>query len=92
MRDLSKHVIPSVATRWYELGLEFLETKHDAELDVIETNSKDDALTCCRKTFSKWLQIQPHSATWDQLIQAIKSIKLNNVVSDIKKVFLQGKG
>ena len=41
--------------------------------------------------FSKWLQIQPHSATWDQLIQAIKTIKMNKVVDDIKKLILQGK-
>ena len=78
MRDLIKHVIPSVATRWYELGVELLETKHETELDVIETNHHDDAITCCRKMFSKWLQIQSHSATWDQLIQAIKNIKLNS--------------
>ena len=90
MRDLSKHVIPSVATRWNELGLELLDTKHEAELDIIETNFKDDAITCCRKMFSKWLQLQSHRATWDQLVQAIKNIKLNNVASDIEELLLQG--
>ena len=91
MRNLSKHVIPLVAAKWYELGLELLETKHEAELDVIETNSKDDAIKCCRKMFSKWLQLQSHRATWNRLIQAIKNIQLNSVASKVEELLLQGK-
>ena len=43
MRDLSKHVTLFVATRWYELGLELLETKHEAEF---EANSKKVPIKC----------------------------------------------
>ena len=39
--------------------------------------------------FSKWLQLQSHRATWDQLVQAVKNIKLNNVASDIEELLLQ---
>lgn len=47
MRDLSKHMIPLVATRWYELGLELLETKQEAEF---ETNSKKVPIKCSMDT------------------------------------------
>ena len=30
------HVIPSVATRWYELGLVLLDTKYHNEITIIE--------------------------------------------------------
>ena len=89
MKDLNKHVIPLVATRWYDLGLELLETKHDNEIEIIDTNYSD-MVTCCRKMLSKWLETQSDSASWDQLIQAVKNIELNNVVSDIEQLLLQG--
>ena len=90
MKDLSKHVIPLVATRWYDLGLELLETKHERELDTIEKDSKaEGAKTCCRKMFSKWLETRD-DASWDQLIQAVKNIEVNNVASDIEQLLLQG--
>ena len=90
MRDLNKHVIPLVATRWFDLGLELLETEHERELDIIETNYENNATKCCRKMFSKWLEIKSDSASWDQLIQAVKNIKLINVASDIEQLLLQG--
>ena len=90
MKDLNKHVIPLVATRWYDLGLELLETKHERELDTIEKDNKaEGAKTCCRKMFSKWLETQSDNASWDQLIQAVKNIEVNNVASDIEQLLLQ---
>ena len=90
MRDLNKHVIPLVATRWHDLGLELLETtlKHERELEIIETNYRNDVSTCCRKMLSKWLESQSDSASWDQLIQAVKNIELNNVANDIEQLLL----
>ncbi|XP_065896237.1 uncharacterized protein [Dysidea avara] len=89
MRDLSRHVVPSVAVKWYELGLELLETKHEKYLDVIESDgNKYDVQWCCRKMFRKWLETSD-TATWDQLIEAIKSINLNDVASGIPSLLLQ---
>ena len=90
MKDLNKHVIPLVATRWYDLGLELLETKQERELEIIETNHSNDAAKCYRKMLSKWLESQSDSASWDQLIQAVKNIELNNVANDIEQLLLQG--
>ena len=72
MKDLNKHVIPLVTTKWYNLGLELLETKHERELDIIGKDSIVEGVkTCGRKMLSKWLESQSGSASWNQLIQAI---------------------
>ena len=84
MRDLNKYVIPSVATKWYDVGLELLETKYEKELDIIETNCNDVKI-CCRKMFSKWLQTE-ELASWNKLIEALRNVELNNVVTDIEQL------
>ena len=89
MRDLNKHVIPLVATRWYDLGLELLETQHERKLEIIEEDNKE-VTKCCRKMFSKWLETQSDNASWDQLILAVKNIELNDVANDIEQLLLQG--
>ena len=83
------HVIPLVAIRWYELGLVLLETKCQNELTIIETDIKNDAVTCCRKMFSKWLNTG-ELASWDKLIKAVRIVQLNNVANDIGELLLHG--
>ena len=82
-------MIPSVATRWYELGLVLLDTKYQNELTIIEADVRNDAVTCCRKMFSKWLNTN-ELASWDKLIKAVRIVQLNNVASDIERLLLQG--
>ena len=83
------HVIPSVAIRWYELGVVLLDTKYQNELTIIEADIRNDAVTCCRKMFSKWLNTD-ELASWDKLIKAVRIVQLNNVASDIEQLLLQG--
>ena len=89
LRDLMIHVIPSVATKWYELGLMLLDPKYENELNTIEADTRNDAATCCRKMFSKWLNTD-QLASWDKLIKALRIVQLNNVASDIEQLLLQG--
>ena len=89
LRDVTIHVIPSVATRWYELGLVLLDTKYHNELTIIEADVRSDAVTCCRKMFSKWLNTD-ELASWDKLIKAVRIVQLNNVSNDIEQLLLQG--
>ena len=89
LRDLTIHVIPSVATRWYKLGLVLLDTKYENELNIIEDDIRNDAETCCRKMFSKWLNTD-ELASWDKLIKAVRIVQLNNVANDIEQLLLQG--
>ena len=82
-------MIPSVATRWYELGLVLLDTKYHNKLTIIEDDVRNDAVTCCRKMFSKWLNTD-ELASWDKLIKAVRIVQLNNVANDIEQLLLQG--
>ena len=88
-RDLVRYVVPLVANDWYELGLYLLDPKYENELDIIETNTKNDTKTCCRKMFSKWLETDK-LASWDKLITALTVIGLDNVASDIEQLLEQG--
>ena len=83
------HVIPSVATRWYDLGVVLLQPKYENELNTIEADVRNDAVTCCRKMFSKWLNTD-ELASWDKLIKAVRIVQLNNVANDIEQLLLQG--
>ena len=79
-------MIPSVCTRWYDLGLELLHTKDDKELDIIETNDRIAGVqTCCRKMFDKWMDY--NDVNWEQLVQAIRKIGLNHTATEIEKLF-----
>ena len=77
------HVIPSVAAKWYQLGVLLLDSNCENELNTIEadTIARNDAETCCRKMFSRWLNTD-EQASWDKLIRALRHIQLNNVASD----------
>ena len=89
LRDLTIHVIPLVATKWYDLGIELLEPKHQNELNSIEGDTRNVAVTCCRKMFSKWLNTD-ELASWDKLIKALRIVKLSSVADDIEQSLLQG--
>ena len=90
LRDLARHVIPSVKTEWYNVGLELLDPKYENELDTIEADTRNDGVTTsCRKMFSKWLNTD-ELASWDKLIKALKDVELINVASDIEQLLEQG--
>ena len=81
-------MIPLVNTKWYDLGLVLLEPKYENELNTIDVDTRNDAATCCRKMFSKWLNTD-ELASWDKLIKAVRIVQLNNVANDIEQL-LQG--
>ena len=88
LKDLVIHVIPSVATKWFDLGVVLLDPKYQNELNTIEADTRNDAETCCRKMFSKWLNTDEH-ASWNKLMRALRIVQLNNVANDIQ-LLLQG--
>ena len=89
LKYLMIHVIPSVARRWYKLGLMLLDTKYQNELDTIEVDAINDAETCCRKMLVRWLNTD-ELASWDKLIKALRIIQLNDIASNIEQLLLQG--
>ena len=79
MEDLITFVIPAVATKWYTLGLELLGPKYANELETIKADTSPNMLLCC-KMFQKWLNLD-NLASWDKLIKALITIRLNNASS-----------
>ena len=78
-----------VATRWYSLGLELLDS-NTAVLDVIKTSHQRDD-DRCSEMFKKWLEMKP-DASWSQLVTALNNIELNTVARNIKISKLSLKG
>ena len=70
-----------VITKWYDIGLELLDSDNGA-LDVIKTNYPNDNEECCIEMLKKWLQCRP-AASWRQLAEALTSINLNTAAHHI---------
>ena len=67
---------------WKDLGVELLGEGSNDALDVIE-NSKGDVMSCCSAMFKLWLDRQP-TASWRQLLQALKQLQLNYLANQIE--------
>ena len=72
IQTLQRYVIPCVATKWYELGVELFDEGGQHELDTIETDHPKDAKKCCHKMFRLWLTTHTNT-TWHEIVKALKS-------------------
>ena len=69
---------------WKDLGIELMGQDIVVDLDIISANKRGDVVGCCSSMFSLWLRRQTE-ASWKQLIDALIKVKLNVLVSEIKK-------
>ena len=76
-----------ISTHWRDLGLELVD--NNEILQVIEANNPGDVNIRCRVMFEKWLEMKPN-ASWNQLIIALKAIKMNTAAYAISKLFKSG--
>ena len=83
LKLLNKHVRKDVSTKWYDLGLELLEQEDEKKLNEIKSNNPSDVGECCKEMFQLWLR-KSTNATWNQLIQALKEVDLNNLAAKIE--------
>ena len=88
---LNRHVVGEIAAAcahhpdiWRDLGIELLGQGGIAELDVIKVNNVDNVMKCCSAMLTLWRQRQA-DASWSQLIEALKQLKLNRVAREIEK-------
>ena len=73
------------------MGIELLEPEDIQALDEIQRNYPRDVSMCCTKMLQLWLERQP-DATWEQLIQALKEVEMNELASNIQqKLLSEGK-
>lgn len=57
-----------------------------AEMNALTCNK--DEKQCCSVMFKLWLERQP-GASWRQLIDALRAIRLDRVASDVEKLLQQ---
>ena len=87
IKMLQRHVIPYMATKWYELGAELLDEKEEHTLSTIEINYSRDANKCCFEMFRRWLQTDVN-ATWSRIVEALESpgINLASLATDLREL------
>ena len=84
---MSKHVRKEVSSKWHDLGLELLEKEDEEKLNEIKKNNPGDVSECCKEMFQLWLK-KCTNATWNQLIQALKEVELNNLATTIEGMLI----
>ena len=93
-RDLSIHVVPSVANNWIVLGEMLLDTNlvDSGCLENIEADNPGKVTNCCRQMFRKWLETD-NAASWKQLLIALQypGVQLNTLSEQIKMKLQKGK-
>ena len=89
IRNILKPDASGLAARWHDLGTELLTDDTVGVLDVIEVDYPNDANTCCRKMFRKWLKLQP-DASWSQLIIALGNIGMKAAADKVINYLIKG--
>ena len=82
---LQRHVIPYVATEWFELGVELFNERDEYMLNTIDTDHKKDKKRCL-EMFRKWL-VTYDNTSWHQILEALKSsgVQLRSVAAELEK-------
>jgi len=67
--------------------LELLEQEDEEILDKIKTDYPNDVSECCKLMFQLWLR-KCTTATWNQLMQALREVDLNYLATKIEGMLL----
>ena len=86
LKDLHNFVVPRVANKWYELGIQLLNESQLPRLNGIRAVYANDHQRGCVEMLQHWLNITPE-ASWDNLIHALRAphLELLAIADDIKK-------
>ena len=90
-KHLNKYVRRKVCAagtnKWRDLGIVLMGQDAVADLDVIRINHPNDVEECCSRMFTEWRQRTP-TASWKQLIEALKEVKLNQLASELEELLI----
>jgi len=89
LNNVMRHEAAGVATRWYDLGVELLDS-NTAVLDVIQSDHQSDNARCS-KMFKAWLETKP-DANWSQLVTALNNIGLKTAAENVQTSKLSKEG
>lgn len=86
LKDLHNHVVPKIADRWRDVGVQLLDPAlvDERALEVIAANHPHSIEERCKSMFEKWLSTQ-EQASWTHLIESIKKIGLCYQASELGK-------
>ena len=87
MADISNFVLPYVHHRWYNLGLQLLDSD-DSETFLYGLRTQhQSSLDLCREVFIHWLEVD-NKATWGRILKALntKSVNLISAADKIDKL------
>ena len=86
MKDLYEHVVPTIADKWRDVGVQLLDSNllDQRVLEVIAADHPHSVEECCKNMFEKWLGTEK-KASWNQLIQAIENIGLSYLSSQLER-------
>ena len=75
-------VVPRVARRWDDVGLA-LGLDSETMRSIKKMNHLQDTMKC-KEMLNKWLETSGHEVNWEQLIEAVKFTKFEDVAEDIQ--------
>ena len=75
---------------WRDVGRELLGEQVESELNAIAADSHGSVIKCCSGMFSLWLERQPE-ASWRQLINALRTVKLVALATNVEKLLIPSK-
>ena len=88
---LNKYVREKVCAagtnKWRDLGIMLMGQDAVPGLDVISANHTNNVEECCSRMFIKWRQRTP-KASWKQLIEALKEVKLTQLASELEELLI----
>ena len=88
-----RHVIQSIARRWFEIGIELFEgdTEDEETLFMIKENNLHDVVQCTAEMLKYWLKRKPE-ASWNMLLEALKIpyLQLDDLASQIEAQLIKG--
>ena len=90
-KHLNKYVIKKICAagtdKWRELGIMLMGQDAVILLNIIRIDSPYDVKRCCWRMFTEWRQRTP-TASWKQLIEALKEINLTQLASELEELLI----
>ena len=75
------------ANKWRDLGIVLMGQDAVTDLDMIRVDYPYNVKECCSRMFTEWRQRTP-KASWKQLIEALKEVKLTQLASELEELLM----
>ena len=90
-KHLNKYVRGKVCAagtdKWRDLGIVLMGQDAVIDLDTIRVDYPYNVKECCSRMFTEWRQRTP-KASWKQLIEALKEVKLTQLASELEELLI----